>query len=87
MTTNEEIREFAKTLEVDDPAMELPREDYYQVMAARPRSATESVTPPIRGRYHAMYACDQIEDEMGYAGVTFHLQEVSGLDKEIDTES
>lgn len=77
MTTNEEIREFAKTLDVDDPAMELPREDYYRVMVARPASSTEPVTPRIKGYYHAMYARDRIMGEKGYMGVSFHLEEVA----------
>lgn len=73
MSTNDEIREYAESIDPD----ELPREGTYRVMAARPMSATEPVTDPIEGLYHALHVRDCIEDEKGYAGVTFHLEEVS----------
>jgi len=73
MTTNDEIRDFADSLDVPD---ELPRDGTYYVAAARPMSSTEAVTDLIDGLYHAMYARDRIEDECGYAGVTFHLERV-----------
>jgi len=73
MASNDEIRDFAKTLDVPD---ELPRDGTYQVMAARPMHQSEAVTDFIDGLYHAIYVMDQIEAEKGYAGVSFHLTEV-----------
>lgn len=88
MTTNKEIREFAKTLDVDDPAFELPRNNTYHVKVARaPGSSEESkvaITPPIKGYYHALYACDMIEEELGYAGMTLYVDEVTDTDREIN---
>lgn len=72
MSTLEEIREFAETVDPD----ELPRDGTYRVMAARPIDGTEVISDPIEGLYHAMYVCDRIEEEKGYAGVSFHLEEV-----------
>lgn len=72
MTSNEEIREFAEGIDTD----ELPQDNLYRVMAARPQRPVEPVTEPIRGKYHALYARDKIMDERGYAGVSFHIEEV-----------
>lgn len=47
MVTNDEIREFAENISTDT----LPREEEYRVMAARPVTETETVTPPIKGYY------------------------------------
>lgn len=69
MTTNKEIRQH------DIDVEELPRDNKYVVMAARPRATSEPVSDPIEGRYHAMYLRDRIEEEYGYAGVTFHIEE------------
>lgn len=72
MTTNEEIKEFAKSISPEP----LPRDETYQVMAARPTKQSEPVTEPIEGYYHALYMLNQIEEEKGYIGVSFHLEEV-----------
>lgn len=70
MTTNDEIRKFAESIDTD----ELPRDGVYYVAAARPQSSTEAVTDLIEGRYHALYARDRIAEEMGYMGVSFHIE-------------
>jgi hypothetical protein len=84
MTTNEEIREFADSIDPDN----IPREGYYTVMAARPTSPTEKVAGPIEGLYHALHVRDTIEEEKGYAGVTFHLEglELSDEEREVFNE-
>jgi hypothetical protein len=71
MVSNDEIREFADNISTDT----LPRDEEFQVMAARPTTETEPVTQPIKGYYHAKYVLNEIQDEMGYAGVSFHLEE------------
>lgn len=77
MTTNEELRAFADSIDHD----ELPTEGTYVVEVARaPGSSEESKVPvsePIDGYYHAQYVRDRLQEAKGYAGVSLYVEEVT----------
>lgn len=64
-------RELAESVDLDD----LPREGTYRIVAAYAMSTTETVAEGIEGYYHALYLRDRIEEEHGYIGVSFTVEE------------
>lgn len=68
-TTVEKARKFAKDFE-----LELPKESSHKIMMAGIGLETVPIAENIEGYYHALYLRDRLSEEVGHAGVSFHVE-------------
>ena len=70
MVDIQELRDFAEKVDSED----LPKDNKYEITADRPMES-DVIISGIKGKYHALYIRQRLEDEHGHMGVTFSVRE------------